>query len=351
MTETILKTELNEDGSPKVVEAAVEPTAEELAAAESDKVAQAAATPESPKELSDEDFLAEVEKRTGRKVTSIDELKAPKPEPTEEEKKKELTAKDKRLLDLHIEKGGTVETFVQWKSLASADVKDLSIKKTIAEYVAMGLTEDEAKAEIKNRYYQLSDEEIAELDEDDRAAAIAKKEKWGVKLYNRANGDITNSTKYLQSLEQIINDQADDEKEDARLSAEAESIAKTFERKMSVGLGDFKGLNLTPVEHTISESDFAEVIDTVKDKTKREALLYNDDGTEKISMLIDYLVLKKRFNEVVSKAAAQAATEQVEAFEKIATRNPKELEGYPNSQKNQISANKILQIGRKTFVN
>src|SRR3990167_1348703 len=97
-----------------------------------------------PVEISDEQFFAEVEKRTGAKVENIDVLKEkvnytkPAPDPTAEEKEKAAKEFEKKMLDVHISAGKTYEQYTLLKSIANGDLKELSVNQTKAELKEAG---------------------------------------------------------------------------------------------------------------------------------------------------------------------------------------------------------------------
>lgn len=345
MSDTNNTLELNEDGTPKEVVTADAPIEGAIPPVADAPLAE----PAKPK-LTDEEYLADYNERFGTGFKSLEELKPKAAEPTDEEKQKKLSIREKQLLDLHIEKGGTAKDFVKQQGIANADTKGLSYAKTISEYMGMGLTEEEAKQEVKSRYYQLTDEEIEEIEDDtEKEQAKKKRDLFGTRLGARATTDQENSKRYLQQLEQELDEKQSDLDADFKLEAEAEGLQKTFERKMVVGLGDFRGLNTHPVEHIISEADLAEVISVVKNKESREAIFLREDGTDNIPRLTQLLMIEKNYQKIVAKAAAEAANREVEAFEKMATKNPKDLEGQTMHSDKGISVNQIQQIGRKTF--
>jgi hypothetical protein len=274
--------------------------------------AQTIATQEA--ELSDEAFLAFHNKRFGTEYKSLDELKPKAPELTDAEKAKVITAKEKAMLEKHIAKGGSIDDFSALRGIATGDLKEMSLAKTKREFLTAGFTEEQANAQIKSRYYQFEDSEIEAFEEEDRATKIKEKEYFSNKLFNRASPEQKNAKAYLQGLEKEIEDEQYEIEVDNKLAAEAQVIGKTFDKKIVTTLEIKDSITVPPVEDVLSDDDLADIVATIGDKQKREALLYREDGTENLTAIAELLSYKKRYEKAVKAAAyagMAAATEHI----------------------------------------
>jgi hypothetical protein len=284
-------------------------------------------------ELSDEQFLAIHNKRFGTEYKSIDELKPKAAEPTDVEKAKLANAREKILLEKHIAKGGTIDDFTALKSVLRTDLKELSITKTKNEYLKLGLTEEEAENEIKKRYYQLSDDELEFLEEEEKAGLLKKKDIFSKKLHSRASVEQANAKAYFDSLERELENEQYELEVDNKLAAEAQVIAKTFDRKVVTQLEMKDGVTVPPIESVLSDDDMADIANVLGDKQKREALLYREDGTENLAVLAELLSYKKRYDKAVKAAAYAAMTATVEHTMARLPNSPVAVQSTPSLQR------------------
>lgn len=303
-------------------------------AATTETTATVATIAEKEAELSDEQFLALHNKKFGTEYKSLDELKPKAPEPTDAEKQMALSTSQKKALDKFVElaqkkaeKSGkfisiddATKDYYAKKSIANGDVAEMSRIKVEHQLIAAGLTKEEAQIEMKARYHQYTDEDLSATEDDaERNSLLKKREIFTKRLNEAALPDKMEAARELQEIQNRIDDEAYEASVDARLTKEAEDYAKTFNRKKIVELGEFKGTPLSPVEHTISEEKLSEIVNIVKDKKQREALLFNEDGSEKVDLLIKYLALEATVEDLVKKASTQTSNENLAYFERFTT--------------------------------
>lgn len=269
--------------------------------------------PAAPVEISDEHFLESYNKRFGKEIKSIDELRPPAPEKTEAELKILQDSEDLKLTEKFVRKGGTVEGYAALKQIAAADVKEFSLQDTKAELKKAGFADDEIEEEIKRRYYLLSDEEKENISEFDQET-LKKNEYFSKKLENRSSYKIEQAKQLLENLKAEISAENYEKEVDAKISSTVEEYAKNLERKMILDMGESNGQKLNPVEFVLDEADVSEIKESLADKAKRETILYNKDGSENVENLFDLFVWKKIAKSLAKKSLLQGATEQVNFF-------------------------------------
>lgn len=300
------------------------------------------------KELSEEDFLKQYNKRFGKEAKSFDEIAPAKPEPSEEEKKKEITTKERKVLDKFLKFGGTIEQYGVLKGIANADIKEFSIADTQKEMADAGFSKDEIDATLKERYYLLTEEEKAELSDED-AALIKKNEFFSKKLEGKSAYKIEQARKVLNDLQSQVD--ADDllTKTDAIISSTVDEYAQKMPRTITLDMGESNGTKLNPVIFEVQDADLASVMETLKDPTKRNDFLYNQDGTENVKNLMDAMVLKQILPNIVKKAALQATTEQVEFLEAKFPKSPQAVApGFTPSRNGGAAVGKAIEGTEKT---
>ena len=266
-----------------------------------------------PVEVDDATFLESYNKRFGKDLKSIDELRPAAPEKTESELKAIQNSEDLMLTERFIKQGGSVEGFAALKQIAAADVKEFSYQDAKAELKQAGFAEDEVDEEIKRRYFLLTDEEKENLSEYDQEM-LKKNEYFSKKLENKSSYKIEQAKNLLAKLKSDHEAEKYEKEVDARISSTVEDYAAKLERKITLDLGESNKQALNPVEYVIDEADILEIKETLADKAKRETLLYNQDGSENVENLFDALLWKKIAASLAKKSLLQGATEQVNFF-------------------------------------
>lgn len=279
-----------------------------------------------PVELDDAAFLAQYNKRMGfegdKAFTTLEQLKPAAPAPTEEEVKKANSQKELTLAERFVsKKGRTLKEFNILQQVANSDPKEFALQEARQELVNAGFKPDEVDEEMKARYYQLSDEEKANLSEED-AELLKKNEYFTNKLANKGSYKIQQAKDVLRVLEQEMEAENYVKQVDANISATVAEIAKKMERKVVLDMGLSNGQTLNPVEYTIDEADILEIESTLSDKAKREQFLYNQDGSENVGNLFEALKWKKIAQSLAKKALIQGADEQVTLFNSKFPSNP-----------------------------
>lgn len=261
-------------------------------------------------QISDEELLKQIEARTGRKLGALDELK---PEPDAEAKRKIEFEGDKKLMDKAVAKGKSINEFVEIKKVANiTEAEYLAYGKYMAtqELIKEGATPEEAEELVAEKYQVLTDAE-----KQDATEAEIKRSNIAEKLLSRKGSELKDkAAAFINSLQGDIDNEIQDSQLDAKLSATVVDYASKTEKKITIELGEFgdQKLKLTPVEYVVDDSVIAEITATLKDKSSREKLFYNEDGTENVELLFDLLKKKHIFESAIKAAVVQHVNEQVE---------------------------------------
>lgn len=301
--------------------------------------------------------LASFFEKQGIKFESLDKLKEkinyePAQEPTEEEKVKQALAREKRLVDLFVAGGGTVEQYVSIKNIAEADVTELSKNNLRAELKAAGFTDEQANEYIKDSFFQISDEELEQYeDETDKEFLKRKKEFASKKLEGYSSNTKTQAQKILADLQKAAETEDLQRSEEVNISAKIDEDFKALPRKLTFEIGEVNGKAVSPVTYEVSESDLAEVRDMLKDPVKRNNFLFNQDGGLNLTNIENVLTRNKYLESAVKAAYHEGGSRQVAHFESIfPKRNPQELGvgGSPTANSNQkgkvVSAGKVQRV-------
>lgn len=291
---------------------ATEETQSAVIPVEGTEATGAAVTP-AEEEVSDVSFLNAYNKKFGKEFKSIDDLRPPAAEKTEEEIRILQNSEDLMLTERFVKQGGTVEGYAALKQIAAADLKEFSLQDTRMELKNAGFEDEEIEEEIKKRYFLLSDEEKENIGEYDKEM-LKKSEYFSKKLENKSSYKIEQAKNLLAKLKADISAEKYEKETDAKISSTVEEYAKTFNRTLTIDLGESNGQKLNPVEYVIDEADIAEITGKLSDKAKRETLLYNQGGLENVTTLFDAFMWEKIATSLAKKSLIQGATEQVNFF-------------------------------------
>lgn len=246
-------------------------------------------------------------------------------EPTAEEKAAQEKAFDKRMLDLHIEQGGSPEQFVALKQIASMDLKSLSIATIRKEMKDSGLdfTDDQINGIIKERYYQINLDELVkeeeEADEDFKKKKdfITKKATLGSKqLENHSLHIKKNAEETLKDLRDAIAEKDAAELSEKQFSSKVDEFSKKVPRKITFELGEVLGQKLDPVTYDVADSDVTEVTNFLKNKAEREKFFFNEDGTLNLSNVFEMFLVKKYSPSAAKASFLEGGNRQVEILKK-----------------------------------
>lgn len=315
VTQTPLKAEAAPAATTEIEETtqAAATTTEQPANAEA-----AATTTETKTELSDEDLKRIYQERFP--ITT---------EPTEEEIKAKAQAEDKQLLDVYIERKGTIEHFAKIKEVAGLDAKELAKTELILNLQKEGHDSEFIEEVLREQFYQINLEDLEQEDDETteefetRKAKIAKKvaignenlEKRGLRIKKEAEG-------ILNTLKEDVSERALLVKEEAEFSAKVDKLPESLPKSITLELGKLKDKQIS-VQYNVDDADVSEVIATLKDPVKRKQLLFNEDDTLNEKAIANLLLRNKIIEKAAREAWDKSATEQTKIVESIfPNRNP-----------------------------
>ena len=319
------------------------------AAEEAPKEAEAPA-PETPEFKITDDQITSYLKSKGIEVESldafIDKVNAPKELP-EEEKIKQAQAREKKILDIFIEGGGTVDQFVGIKAIAEADDRELSVNNLKAELKAANFTDEQIEDFIKDTFFDISDEELEQYeDETDREFLKRKKEFASKLLGGYSSNTKAKAQKVLADLNKAYDDEGLRQSEEVAISAKIDEDFKALPRKLTFEIGEVNGKPVSPVEYEVSESDIADVRNLLKNPAKRNNFLFTQDGNLNLENLTQVLVRNKYLESAVKAAYHEGGSRQTAHFEKIfPARSAHEL-GIGGNRSNGIQKGKVVAAGK-----
>ena len=299
-------------------------------------------------ELTDEQLKSFLEKK-GIVVDSIDALKeklTPKEIISPEEQKKQQLAAEKRLVDLFVEGGGTVEQYVAIKSIAEKDIKELSRETTRAEYKELGFTDEQIDSIIKERYYQVDDAELENLEDDDKEFTKKLKEVFSQKLENRASYKQKQAQKILADLKEAVDSDNLAQEKEVELSSKIDEHFKKIPRKITFQIGESNGKPISPIEYEVSESDIAEVQAMLKDSTKRQQFLTNSDGDLNIPSLSEVLLQNKYLKTAIKAAYHEGGNRQAQLVDNIFPKNAYDIGIGGASNKSKFVKGQVAGYGK-----
>lgn len=322
------------------------------------KAAREAATVTTTTELTD-DQLKELLNKKGITFDSFENLKKkaeytpPAAEPTDEDKKKLNSELDKKLLELHIKRGGDLKGFAALKSVGESDPKTLGLDKIKSDLLLDGFPADEVDSVIKKMHLNVSDEELAEMGEEERKK-IEKERAFGEKKLQNRGLYLQNTAKsYIETLKQELQEQETEKQKMEQHTAKAVDAIKNFQRKQTLVLGERDGVQLSPVEYDVQDEVLTEVLDIIKDPVKFEQNLYTKDGDLNFDFLIPHLVNSVSREKMAKVAFFSGETKAVEHYEAVFGSKPPPLgsNGKPQGTPGKIVSTGKPQAGKPSFKN
>lgn len=281
---------------------------------------------------------------------------APAAAPTEAEKAEAEKTMQKRMLDLHIEDGGTAESFVALQQVAAMDQKTLSdaaIRKALKED---GFNDEEIAAVLKERYYMLNPDELQKEDEEDdesfnkRKEFLKKKVAFGSKKFENHSLHIKQKAeKSLKDLREAIIAQDEARRKEAEFSSKVDEISKAFSRELTLELGEIDSQKIDPVKYSVTESMIAEVTSELKDPAKRQQLFFTADNKLDVSKVFNLMLRNKSLESAVKTSFIEGSNRRIAEFQKVFPSSPQAL-GVGGTQRTTQAAGKIARAGKPEIV-
>lgn len=289
--------------------------------------------------------------------TVKEKLKPAEAQPSEEDKKKAISAAELKMAELFIKNGGTLEQFNTIKSIANADPKEFSKKAVIIELTDAGFTEEEAKDIAKERYYQIElanvEQEVDETDEEfaARKDKLQKKIDFGTKKIQTKSSYLqTQAAGVIKGLQEAIEAEELQGKTEAAFLSNVDKTLSTIPRKQTFELGKVNDQDIAPILHEVSDESVAKVAELLKDPAKRNQFFYNQDNTLNITNLTPLLLNHFEINRAIKGALLEGQTRQVAIFEKtFPSKTAFEL-GVGGSQTKNLQKGKVASSGKPQVV-
>lgn len=275
-------------------------------------------------ELTDDQLKKGLEKR-GIKVDSIDSLKPVEKEVelTEEQKKEQEKALEKRMLDTYIANGGTAENFVALKRIAEVDLSEISTEQIKHELKENGFSDEEVNAILVERYYQINPEQleqgVEETDEEFKARqeSIKKKVAYGAKRV-QARGQQLKDTAIgaLKDLREAIAAQDALVEAERKYSANVDEFFSKVPRKMTLTLGKVNDQETSPVTIDVPEAAVEKVKNLMRDPEQRQQFFFTEDNTLNLEKIGNILLRNEMLESALRAGIVEGGSLQVSEFEK-----------------------------------
>lgn len=268
---------------------------------------------------------------------------------TDEQKAALEKAKEDKIINQHLSRKGTPEQYVAFKSIAAADKKELGLKREIEDLVELGFTPERATELANDRYFQLTDAEIAAIEDVDQKAEAIKRREAGEKKLERKGSYYQNIAKtYLGSLEKELQDQDELKTKAEQHTSKVEDAVKKFVRQEKIEIGKIDDQTFDPVDFEISDTALASAKELLSDGAKFEENLFTKDGDLNVEFILPHLVRSFSMQEAAKKGFLEGGDRQIKLFDSKFDSKPPKLGGNGN---NAASSNKIAGTGQIQYAN
>lgn len=282
--------------------------------------------------IGDEELVKILNQR-GISVENLDtikeKLKPELPEQTDEEKQKAAIAFEKRMSDLFVENGGTLEEFVALKNVANMPLNELSMQAIKEELKEGGFDDSEIQDIINDRYFQKSIDDLEQLPEetDDefeiRKAKLKKKKDFGTnklsskgKYQQQQAQSILNNFKL--SIEEFDKQQANEEKQRNEFSSKVDEAFAAIPQKLTYELGKAGDIELPPIEMEVAADDINGLRESYfKDREAINKLILTEDGTLNLKDIAKIVAENEILKKTLKVAFLKGATNENEKWQKV----------------------------------
>lgn len=273
-------------------------------------------------------------------------------EETPEQKAEYAKAREKKLVDLFVANGGTVEQYVGIKSLADSDASQLSLAALKKELKEAKFSETEVEAIIKERYYQMDDEEIESETKDETKDFKKRLKEYGTsKLANRSLHTKTQAQNVLKELEGEFEAEDLQRKHELTTSANIDEQFKSMSRKDTFEIGEIDKKPISPVESEVPESELAEIQSLLKDPAKRNKLLLNQDGSLNLTSIGNILAENKKLKAALKASYHEGSTRTNDYWQKLFPARTAHEIGIGGAPDRTTPKGKVSGMGKTQRVN
>lgn len=231
---------------------------------------------------------------------------------------------DKRLLDLYVSKGGTVDNYVSVKQIMSADVNDVSRNTLHKDLVESGLDEEDAKVVAKQMFLEQDLENLVQDDEETEADFISRKSKLekkissGAKILANLGLPIINKAKGIyEALQNEIKALDEEKAEEVELSNKIDVHFQELPKEFKIELGEVNGKAVEPISMKIPAEAIARVSEILKDVTKRTAIIYDNKGKLNFTKLAEILLRNETLEAAAKSSYTEGQTRQVAIYKSM----------------------------------
>lgn len=266
-------------------------------------------------------LFKQIEELTGVKVDNIDQIKEklsytpPPATPTEEEEKRKLQESENKVVEKFLKGGKTAEEYTNYKQVANADARELAIQSLRLDMAKNEYTESQIEKAIEAFTLSKPQDEIDEMDEDDKAEYL--------KLKAVADKNLSEKGEAIKKQAQAIIDSyknqiTDEESEATKIEQHATNVVGAingFDKKMSITLGKYDDVDLPSVDFNFSDDVIKNVQSEIVDAVKFENNFLKQDGSLNLEYFVPILAKAKAFEEAVKTGYLQGRHNQVEFYQ------------------------------------
>lgn len=266
-------------------------------------------------------LFKQIEELTGVKVDNIDQIKErlsytpPPATPTEEEEKRKLQESENKVVEKFLKGGKTAEEYTNYKQVANADARELAIQSLRLDMAKKEYSESQIEKTIKAITLEVSQEEIDEMYEEDKADYLKQKEVAEKML--KDNGELIKKQAQA-NIDFYKNQITDEESEATKIEQHATNVVGAingFDKKMSITLGKYDDVDLPPVDFNFSDDVIKNVQSEIVDAVKFENNFLKQDGSLNLEYFVPILAKAKAFEEAVKTGYLQGRHNQVEFYQ------------------------------------
>lgn len=270
--------------------------------------------------------------------------KVDKKEAAEKEKQYQ-TERERKAVDVFVQKGGTVEMYASLKQIAEGDLASLSRSQAEAELIESGFSKEKAEEIISDKFFQFSDEDIEEMSEEEQEYAKKLREYGTAKLNTYAAHSQSQAKELLETIYSTIEADALSVKQETDTSAKVDEVFQAFERKAIFDLGEEGS---SPIEYEISDKDLNEAKEFFKQNINFKSLLTaeGEPNAKAIKTLVDKFVRAQVLESAVKVAYLQSANHQVDIFRTHFPNRDAHTLGIGTSPQRKYADGEVVSIGQ-----
>ncbi len=269
---------------------------------------------------------------------------------TEEQKAELEKQKEDRILNEHLSRKGTAEQFVAFKEIAAADKKALGLDQEIKDLIELGFDKDRAMELAKESHFQLTDEEIAAIEDLAQREEAEKRREAGTKKLERKGAYFQNKAKsYLDTLKSDLQKQDEEKVKLEQHTSKVEDAIKSFVRKEKIEIGQIDDQKFDPFDFDYSDTALESAKAILSDGVKFEENLFTKEGDLNIDFILPHLVRSFSLQEAAKKSFLEGTDRQVKFFDSKFGSSTPTLNG--GSGRTNGATGKITGVGKPVHAN